>query len=647
MIKAFSKITGTGKFYHYHTQQLPDRFTFTEFGQFNLIYGPNGSGKTTLAQIFRSLKGNDTLLLQKRSFNKKQAQTVEVQTDLPDFFRFEQNKWNAHYPHLAIFDVFFIDENIYTGLEIQTNHKKKLFDIILGEGGIQLKEAIQQIKVRIRNGNKIVRDTTQLLEKEINHAFSAAQYAALQADPAIDKRIAAKQKELETAQDFQQIVAQSVLWKLPAIDLPFDFNALKTLLESSIDNISNKYLEQVKAHKTHLNMDNSEEWLKQGFAAIQDDTCPFCSQNLDKVSIIEAYQQYFNATYAALQATIQQTNQAMQSFNLELILLDIKRKIINNEALVIFWKNHVPNAPELQVLEDEQAELLAAFEKLKTIVQAKAANPIQAQEVAILEQMEEKWTAMTSQLNAFNEAILSYNVSISLLKTTQTTDLPQLELELKQLQAWKKRDEEHIIEYCDNLLVYQNALAKLAAMKEQKQSELNIFKDSIFRNYLTKINHYLKAFAPYLEIRNLSSVYMGSSTEPSVKFALHVHGNVVHQKEHATKISMKYALSEGDKSALALAFFFAKLDLDEQLADKVIVFDDAISSFDRQRIATLLEVLMDFGKRAKQVFFSTHNSDLLRAFWQKMTERELDGQAYRIAFVGESSQLVSFDMGRG
>jgi wobble nucleotide-excising tRNase len=37
--------------------------------QTNIIYANNGSGKTTLSMLFRSLRGNNELLLKKRSFN--------------------------------------------------------------------------------------------------------------------------------------------------------------------------------------------------------------------------------------------------------------------------------------------------------------------------------------------------------------------------------------------------------------------------------------------------------------------------------------------------------------------------------------------------------------------------------------------------
>ena len=46
-----------------------------------------------------------------------------------------------------------------------------------------------------------------------------------------------------------------------------------------------------------------------------------------------------------------------------------------------------------------------------------------------------------------------------------------------------------------------------------------------------------------------------------IKYALHINGNEIKLEENLLTQSFKYSLSEGDKSALALAFFLTKLDV--------------------------------------------------------------------------------------
>ena len=147
MIKKFIKISGTGKFLNYNTSVAPVPYRTTDFEKINLIYGENGSGKTTLAIILKSLKDNDALLIKKRAFDRTFPQTIEVLTDLTPIpkLTYANNAWDDHYPNIEIFDIHFINENIYTGLEIQNTHKKNLFEIIFGLPGVQLKNDIQVI----------------------------------------------------------------------------------------------------------------------------------------------------------------------------------------------------------------------------------------------------------------------------------------------------------------------------------------------------------------------------------------------------------------------------------------------------------------------------------------------------------------------
>jgi wobble nucleotide-excising tRNase len=47
--------------------------------------------------------------------------------------------------------------------------------------------------------------------------------------------------------------------------------------------------------------------------------------------------------------------------------------------------------------------------------------------------------------------------------------------------------------------------------------------------------------------------------------------------------SLRYFLSDGDKNALALSFFLAKLDLFDNIGEFIVVVDDPFTSFDTHR----------------------------------------------------------------
>jgi len=143
-------------------------------------------------------------------------------------------------------------------------------------------------------------------------------------------------------------------------------------------------------------------------------------------------------------------------------------------------------------------------------------------------------------------------------------------------------------------------------------------------------------------LRKLTSGYLGSSTEPVVKFALCINGKEVVHKEKGDRPSMKYSLSEGDKNALALAFFLAKLEADENLAAKIIVFDDTVSNFDRNRMSKLLNQLITFGQKSRQLFFLTHNLRLGQEFIRRVEKKNLPITKCQLHFFETTMNIVNF-----
>lgn len=649
MIKRFIKISGTGKFLNYSHNSVPVTNRINEFQKINLLYGENGSGKTTLSIILKSLKDNNGLLAKKRAFDKTFPQTIEILTDITPNpkFTFSNNAWDNHYPNLEIFDVHFINNNIYTGLEIQSSHKKNLFEIIFGSQGIQLKEDIQNIKDSIQGGRTAIRDTTDKIESAIGNTYTATNYCNIQVDNDIDTKITSKESELETAKSFQKIRAKPSLSTISLLVLPFDFSRANDTISQSIDNISELYLRKFNEHKNHLVMDGKEEeWIKQGYDSILANTCPFCTRPFDETTeaIVEAYNQYFNEEYNILLHSISELNSAVSTFNIEAQLIQLETEIISNQNLIEFYKAHVPAQPILSSIIVEMENIKLKFEAIKSLVQTKSLNPIQAMDTAPLTSFKSIITALNKKLSGFNVEIESYNRKILALKSSEQPDVTQHELDLKRLNAIKQRGDTEIKKLCTKLSDYIQALDADTNQKNQKQTQLDTYSANIFASYANKINHYLRAFAPYLEIKDFDSGYVGRSNEPIVKYVLHINGNEIKQDDNPIFPSIKYSLSEGDKSALAISFFLTKLELDGSIKDKVVVFDDPVSSFDLNRRSTTISKLIDIGQSAKQLFIFTHNIIFASEFWKSANQISCTTQSSKIEFIGNSSCIVDYNI---
>ena len=641
MIRLIQKIQGVGRYANFVPATLPPAQQANEFKKMNLIYGKNGTGKTTFTHIFRSLKGDNDLLLRKTSFDYKDSPEIQLlaNADTTPTYHFQQFEWNQFEPNIEIFDVHFINDHIYTGLEIQNTHKKKLFEIILGEQGIQLKQSIQDTKIRIQKGNKFVRETTKALEQTIGQTFKALEYADIAVDPDIEEKIEWKKQELATVKNHQLIQSKSSLKILPALKLPFDSNKAKAVLQQSLDFISTNYLEKFQAHKAHLGMGGkAEEWLQKGFESQYEDQCPFCLRPMEEgIEIIKAYQQYFNATYKQLVKDIGAIKQVLATANPTATFTQIENALALNKELLAFWEKYLSKVPQLTDISAEQKKLIAAYEKVKGSFEQKIQNPIDAVPIDDLLVYEEAMQQVIQQINTMNEAITDYNESIDLLKEQKDTDVAKVERELRELLLIQQRADPTINQYCIDLKKYTSGITKLKEQNKSKNKELNNYKEQVFKDYLSTINRHLKHFAPYLSLQKLTSSYMGSSTEPVVKFALCIHDQEVVHTEKGDKPSMKYTLSEGDKNALALFFFLTKLEMDTELSNKIIVFDDPVSSFDAGRLSKMITQLIHFGQQADQLFFLTHNDNLAAQLLIAFEKEHLSFSANQLLLTNEGS----------
>lgn len=150
MIKKIIKIKGVGKYLDYKiTRDVWDG----ELNKETVIYGENGAGKTTLTLIFRSLTGKNNLILKKKSFGYAGDQEIILLDELNNAYEFKSSKWDQYQPNIEVFDVHFIEDNIYTGSIHEKNSQSNLFEVIVGEEGLKLKKKSDDI-YRLRNENR-------------------------------------------------------------------------------------------------------------------------------------------------------------------------------------------------------------------------------------------------------------------------------------------------------------------------------------------------------------------------------------------------------------------------------------------------------------------------------------------------------------
>ena len=169
MINKVEKLVSIGKFRNYQaTGQV-------NFKKLTLIYGDNGNGKTTLTSVFRSLATNNSEIIRSRiSTNHTTVQAAQISRlgTQNIFHTFGANGWTAQFPEIEIFDIHFVNENIYSGFDFSDEHRKQLHQFVIGAQGVAIQTQIEQNKIDKTNSRQIQSDIEVQLIQQVGNNLS-------------------------------------------------------------------------------------------------------------------------------------------------------------------------------------------------------------------------------------------------------------------------------------------------------------------------------------------------------------------------------------------------------------------------------------------------------------------------------------------
>ncbi len=185
------------------------------------------------------------------------------------------------------------------------------------------------------------------------------------------------------------------------------------------------------------------------------------------------------------------------------------------------------------------------------------------------------------------------------------------------------------------------------AKDELKNIELQIEEIAVttFSKYAEVANSHLVKFAPYIKFDSFQfEPTNDNSKKLRLKLVIDVHGQKIQfitPSQDMQTPSVKFTLSEGDKSAVALCFFLARIDI-LGYSDKIIVFDDPLSSFDYGRKLTTINTLAKIAASCKQFFLLTHDLYFARDFSDKMEFKGVNN--VKIENNGTTSLITGHDI---
>jgi len=635
MIKKFIKIKNVGKFKNFSASGD------VSLGKVNIIYGENSQGKTTLVSIIRSLFQNKPdLVIERKTFGSTQdEQYVEVllgNNKENIIAKFEDNGWDLqlNFESIEIFDEFFVNENIYTGLEIQSDHQRCLFQFAVGKEGVSLAKEIEEMKKDLQSNKypqfRSLEEQIKILTKNY---FDAEAYVNLNKDKDIEEKIEEKKREINAAEQLDEIRKKESLKKIQLISIPLDLDKVKAFLNKSLSTISKEALQRAKEHIDKLKgvlQNEAEVWLHKGLSVVEgvkDNKCPFCQQDLaDAINTIQFYQQYFNQKYRELKRNVEGFDIQIKEINIEQLLNNVKSTILENKGLVEFWERfiHIEDF-EFQNFDDYYQQINRYFKEVKLAVFNKSQDILKPIPSECIDKFLQSIDAFNREVNNYNLRIQHINRQIEELKNKQP-NLENLKKELQKLEIIKQRfsDDEND-ELCNRYKKLKEEIEKEKRLIEEKRKSLSEAISQKFTRYGEKTSQILEKFGTPFKIVKPNPRYRGKGEEPYFEYLIEVEGYEVNPLQ-----KVKHILSGGDKNALALAFFLAKIIVDENIESKIIIFDDPISSFDYNRKRRTIEFIKFLSQRGKQIIILTHINTFAFELYDSLKEVGISPKCLRV-----------------
>ena len=628
MINKVERLVSIGKFRDYQTAGP------VNFKKLTLIYGDNGGGKTTLTSVFRSLTTNKPEIVRSRiSTNHTAPQAAQItKVGTPNTFHtFGAAGWTTTFSDIEVFDIHFVNDNIYSGFDFNDEHKKQLHQFVVGAQGIAIQNQIQQNKEAKATSRQNQITLEQQLIQQVGNNLTADSITSFLAIPAtqangIDQLITSAEAALASANANTIIQTLQQLTPLTRIVSGIDFTSLIIDLQTTSQTIQNATLETLFSdHCQDLagnKLEGPENWLQRGFVYVETKqaaneatiSCPFCKQNIDgNVEILNAYIGKFNAEFNALVLRLQGHSMSLQNFNLDAAIQAINNSHQTNTGRITSWATHLPNTvqpPRFNIIVDETV-LRAEFQSLIASLQQKLQNPTVAVATAPATVFQSSGLTINTNIDKYNQSVTSYNSALTTFRTGIQT-VANAQLEVNRLKRIKNRFETPIVRLCTALSAERQALRVLEiaykGLSQQQQTAAAAF----FGSYQTRINHYLgNVFKTSFRMDNVVHVApAGKATQSKIAYKLTIDGKDISFAPNQP-FNARDCLSEGDKSTIALAFFLSKLDIDPNQQNKILIFDDPLSSLDTNRRTYTIGIIRALFHQLKQVVVLSHNEYFL------------------------------------
>lgn len=584
----------------------------------NYLFGFNGSGKSTVARLIKDESHPD---FDCSSVKWQNNNPLEVQVYNRDFIRENYDDCDD------LKGVFTLGKGAKDA-KAQIAEKKRQEGLLVSEIG-RLEVALEAAQAGLlqaeQSTEKAFWETVTPRKSVFSGAFAGGQLAGMKAfmEEVLRQRSNTSElKELAYLQDKAKVVFAASADPLPPLP-PIGVSALvgyeqepllKTKIIASGDVPIAALIEKM----------NNSDWLRQGrrFIEHSEGKCPYCQQDLP--DDLEAQMDVvFSAEFTRLsnefEAFVGKYQRAVQDVR------DVCELVL---AAANPYLDEVAFRSRLSALELAISTNLASLKE-------KQDEPSRVAELGtlagVLEEMQALVTSACQKTDDYNKTVADLDNQKNLLTKQIWRYLVAVELKplLDKYDADKKAK-------TDEIVATEGSLTRAKGEREVLVRDMKALQEQVtdVGKVLNDINRLLKSFG-----------FTGFSLSPTKdgKGYEIIRGNGTPAKEN---------LSEGERSFITFLYFYhlidGSLNSDAAMNNKVVVFDDPVSSMDSEVlfiVSTLIretcEKVSDPKSHIKQVFVLTHNVYFHNEVSFKRTKKARDAY-WIVRKPAETTQVIPF-----
>ena len=606
---------------------------------FTFIYAANTYGKTTFCDIMRSLKTNDiSYINNRRRIGIKDSEKCLVSLTIDnDNIDYDGEKWivpvgNNIRNYLEIFDISFVNENVFTNFKIEHKNKESFTSFILGERGVELAKTLAYLEQTLSDKEQEFKENKAKLDKKLkdiafddikkqkyNDNFKDTECLLISVAEEI-KKLSNQLSEIDKIKSIKKIDSINV-----------DQSKLRELINTTKEICAFKHdidLTQLKKRVEDIREETaglSDQWYKDGIKSIKT-KCPLCGNIITDNERIKILSEYFSEIIITFLDKVEKCqNEIIRNFKERSIASNLI-KFAQQKDLIIPYFNGNSDLPSAlnesfkqltKIANDISSFVEKSKEELESnlLIKLSSVNNVDfefsksATLLTYLDEMDSILSIMNEQINDFNQNFKEYQEKLSNEYLLSEISKHKSEFSRYNLIVLRGQYNEEI----DSLIQIEGHIKELKDKIKVTKTKFDSQQEDFLNKYFADIQQIYS---------KLGSENYRIERETTSRGKKKVYGVKIYFRDKLID-ETRFCMSESDRRALALSVFLAKIKIDNN-PNSILILDDPVTSFDKDRMRNFISIINELKSNCfGQLIILMHYENFFRLITKATEDKTL------------------------